>query len=72
MKENDRPSYTIIISGGPVTADELQQIATTAATDIACQIDDGHTPFDVDVVEGTFGDPLNGDNIHGLGRKGTW
>lgn len=67
MNENDRPSYTIVISGPD--PDLAKNVALRAAEAIARRLDDGTSPYDVDVVEGTFGNPLSGDNINGLGRK---
>jgi hypothetical protein len=60
-----RRSYTIIVSGpDPQLAWEAVQDAAKA---IACAIDDHVSPFDVDVIEGTFANPLSGDNVLGLG-----
>src|SRR4051794_22348713 len=65
----ERRSYTIIVSpaddDGPIWA-----AVKEAADKIAGVFDTiGVTEWDVDVIEGTFGDPLSGDNVHGLGGK---
>lgn len=63
----DRKSYTIIASG--VDADHVWAVIQNAARDIAEAIDDGVSPFDVDVVEGTFASPLSGDTVDAYGRS---
>lgn len=65
----ERTSYTIIASGAGIADDELYAIVCEAADRIAVQITNANEQeaFDVDVVKGTFADPLGGDNVHGLG-----
>lgn len=67
--ENDRTSYTIVVASNAVSDAMLYRIACEAATAIAAKVDDGYATFDVDVVEGTFGDPMAGDNLFCFGRK---
>lgn len=65
-------SYTIIVAAANIDEVELLAIVCAAADGIAAQIDTSqHVPWDVDVIEGTYADPLNGDNVHGLGRHET-
>lgn len=62
-------SYTIIVNAPAIADGELADIVTRAADGIACSIDDNVSTWDVDVIEGTYANPLSGDNIHGLGRN---
>lgn len=69
MTRGERTSYTIIAAAANLSDEELFDIVAQAADRVAVEIvtANGQEPFDVDVVKGTFADPLSGDNVHGLG-----
>ena len=69
LERGSRTSYTIIAAGANISDEELFAIVCENADRIAVQIVNANKqePFDVDVIKGTFADPLSGDNVHGLG-----
>lgn len=62
-------SFTIIVATDTVDVERLCRLVCDAANRLAAAIDDGVSQFDVDVIEGTYNNPLSGDNVHGLGRS---
>lgn len=67
--DHERKSYTIIVASNGVDEITLFSIVRDAARGIATQVDNDKSIFDVDVIEGTFAEPLSGDTVVGYGRR---
>jgi hypothetical protein len=64
---SNRPTYTVIISADAVDDDALFLAVCAAADTLARWLRPLSERWDVDVIAGTFADPLAGDNVYGLG-----